>query len=156
MFGPSTAAHSTIDQDIHRMRRSAFAPFFSKQSVRRLEPLIQSSVNKLCSKLKNRQSTEDSVNILHAYSALTADIITTYCFTKLYDLLDLPTFGRELYSTILGTSEGSHLLQQCAWLFSVMNYLPLWVVERVHPNLYKLLTFQQDLLRQIRDIKDGG
>jgi hypothetical protein len=40
LFVTPDGAFGTVDHDMHRMRRAAMNPFFSKASVRRLQPLI--------------------------------------------------------------------------------------------------------------------
>ena len=40
-----SAAISTLSHELHRQRRAATAPFFSKASIQRLEPSVQSVVD---------------------------------------------------------------------------------------------------------------
>jgi hypothetical protein len=42
----------TINHDLHRTRREALNPYFSKASVVKLEELIQSNVEKLCERIE--------------------------------------------------------------------------------------------------------
>ena len=47
LSGAPSSTFSTVSHDIHRTRRGALNPFFSKRSVQQLEPLIRSKVEKL-------------------------------------------------------------------------------------------------------------
>ena len=45
MFGQSdNSAFDTLDHDKHRMRREPWNPYFSKQSVSRIQPLLMRPV----------------------------------------------------------------------------------------------------------------
>ncbi len=48
--------------------------------------MIQVSVDKLCSRLREHEAKEKSVNLVHAYSAMAVDVVTGYCFPESYDL----------------------------------------------------------------------
>ena len=83
----------TVGHVLHRRRRGAFSHFFSKVSVRRLESLIQILVDKLCEKLSQHTDTKEPVNMVHAYSALTQDVITEYCFSNCRNVLEMENFS---------------------------------------------------------------
>jgi cytochrome P450 len=61
----------TVEQGLHRKRRAAMSPYFSKQTVRRLEPLIVEDAAKLASRFEKLASTGEVIVINHAFSAFT-------------------------------------------------------------------------------------
>ena len=61
MFGNYDSAFATVGHRLHRWRRCAFSSFFSRASVRRLEPLIQTLVDKLCDKLQVKMDRGEPV-----------------------------------------------------------------------------------------------
>jgi hypothetical protein len=67
-FGADDSALSTIDHDHHRVRRAAVAPFFSTQSVRRLQPVIEERVDALLDRLRG---TRGVVDLMYPFSAFT-------------------------------------------------------------------------------------
>jgi cytochrome P450 len=92
MFGTTNAAVGTIDHDLHRIRRSALNPFFSKQAVMKLEPVIQANVNRLRDKLADSASTGTPVNMSDAFTCFSADVIGAYAFGQDYGFLDCEDF----------------------------------------------------------------
>ena len=96
MFGSTEMTFGTIPHNLHRKRRAAFSQFFSKASIRRLEPLIQGLVDSLCQKVEDGLK-DGTVNLVHAYSALTQDIITEYCFSNCRGVLEMPDFSPTYY-----------------------------------------------------------
>lgn len=89
MFGTPDSVLATVDHDIHRQRRNVYLPFFSKQSIRDYTNVIQSCIDKFCSKLEESHSKGDVVNLNHAYTALAGDVVSGYCYPASYGLLDL-------------------------------------------------------------------
>ena len=109
MFGSTDMTFGTVGHAVHRRRRGAFSNFFSKTSVRRLEPVIQSLVDVLCEKVSMKLDTREPVNLVHAYSALTQDVITEYCFSKRRNVLGMKDFGPWCYDIVQKPSELSHM-----------------------------------------------
>ena len=60
----------TADHDLHRVRRSALAPFFSKSSTRKLQHIIDGRVQSLVASFQRRKGGEPFDNKL-AFAALT-------------------------------------------------------------------------------------
>ena len=107
MLGNCDMAFTTVNHSVHRHRRGAFSKFFSKMSVRRLQPEIQSRVDRLCDKLSEKVDTGLPVDMAHAYSALTQDVITEYCFSNCRNVLEAEEFSPWYYKLI---QRGSYLL----------------------------------------------
>jgi len=61
----------TDEQSLHRRRRAAMSPFFSKQNVRKLEPVIEERVSTLANKLERLAAHGEVVPLNLAFSAYT-------------------------------------------------------------------------------------
>ena len=142
MFGKTTSTLGTIPHDIHRIRRGAIAPFLSKQSVQQLEPKIQIVIEKLISRFHALQGTDTSVNLIHAFSALTGDIIAQYAFAETYGLMDSPDFAPWWQKAWIEVTENTHVLKQFGWLEPTLRMMPLWVMKIVNPGLVALVKLQ--------------
>jgi hypothetical protein len=124
------------------MRRAPLNPFFSPKSVAKLEPMIKSVVEKLCTRLQGFQQTKEPVNLRHAFGALTMDVITDYAFARSYNCLDEPGFAPIWLEAVDSISEQSHVNKQFPWLLPLMRLTPLWLVERLNPHMMRLINFQ--------------
>lgn len=93
MFGTKLAAVGTTGHELHRVRRSALNPFFSKMAVTRLEPVIQANVNQLRMRLQEAASTGKPVNLVDAFTCLSADVIGSFAFGRSYGFLDTDDFN---------------------------------------------------------------
>ncbi|KAL8693001.1 MAG: hypothetical protein Q9218_002090 [Villophora microphyllina] len=154
MFGQNDlAVFDTLDHDMHRLRRQPWNPYFSKQSVTRLQPLlIQPLVDKFCDRLASVQAAMKPVNMTHAFGDLTADIISEYSFPKGYNNLDQPEFRGKDYDALMALSSLSHWLKQFGWLFPLLNSIPLWITKYTSPDTYLFVQREQNLIKTATEI----
>ncbi|TVY83002.1 Cyrochrome P450 monooxygenase, partial [Lachnellula suecica] len=59
----SNKAIGTKDHDVHRMRRGALNPFFSKRFVSELEPFVQAIIDKMCNRLDDACETGEPIDL---------------------------------------------------------------------------------------------
>jgi cytochrome P450 len=97
MFGNNEMTFGTMSHNLHKMRRAAFGKLFSPAAIRRLEPTLKDLVNSMIAKIQERISAGEQVNLVHAYSALTQDVITQYCFANSRNVLEKPSFAPHWY-----------------------------------------------------------
>lgn len=143
MFGNSLGSVGTVPHNLHRMRRAPLNPYFSMQSINRLEPAIKSVIEIFCDRLREARRSGEPLDLFVAYSALTGDVITEYCFGKSYGLLAEPDLGREWPEVFRGVGELTHLIKQFGWLFPLMQALPMWFVAMANPKMMPLLRHQE-------------
>ena len=155
MFGQTDdSAFETLDHDKHRMLREPWNPYFSKQFISRLQPLlIQTLVNMLCDRLAEHQAVEKPVVMTHAYVCLPANVISEYSFPKDYGLLYRPVFDSEHYQAWMVSSRMSHIFKQFGWLFPLLKSMPLWVTRHMSPETYPVLQPKEHLLQQTLTIQ---
>ena len=92
-FGIRYGFFATCSHELHRIRRNALAHFFSKASLLRLEPGIQSVVDRLVQRLHGIKGSGKVLNLYNVYASLTGDIIGQYAFAKPYGFLDDEDFS---------------------------------------------------------------
>lgn len=79
IFSVEFAIFATTNHDTHRMRRNALAKFFSRAQVTQLEPKVHKLAERLCDKILS-VGQEAPFNVTTAYSLLSSDVISDYCF----------------------------------------------------------------------------
>ncbi|KAI4262422.1 MAG: hypothetical protein L6R42_002405 [Xanthoria sp. 1 TBL-2021] len=138
-----------MDHDRHRQRREPWNPYFSKQSITGLQPLlVQAIVDKLCVKLRQYQKAGKPVVMIHAFACATSNIISEYSFPEGYTPLDRSEFDSAWSEAWSGLSKTSHDLKQFGWFYPLLDSIPLWITERTSPEMYLVLESQKILLRQ--------
>ena len=141
-FGLKYAGFATESHELHRIRRSAVAHYFSKASLQRLEPGIQSVIDKLMGILNNLKGSGKVINLIDMYACLTGDIISRYAYAKELGFLDDPDFSPWWHKLIMEVSINGHFMKQFPWMLELLMSLPKSVVEKMNPLMGSLIEFQ--------------
>ncbi|KAB5560262.1 cytochrome P450 CYP542B3 [Coniochaeta sp. 2T2.1] len=149
-FGANDSALSTIDHDHHRVRRSGIAPFFSTQSVRRLQPVIEERVDALLERVRGLRGV---VDLMYPFSAFTNDVIEEYSFAKSHHLIEDPYFGREVTDAMLTGTHYGKWIQHIEVVLKLINALPEAVSSALVPGWRGFLRMKRDIRQQIAEIK---
>jgi cytochrome P450 len=143
MFGNSKSGFGTADHDHHRLRRNALNPFFSKQAIHRMEPLIREHIEKLCKRFEGYRLSGAPLDTIQAYAALTTDIITSYSFNTSYDCIGDTNWRSEWPDAMVESTMSVHMNKQFKWLFPTMQMTPVWIVEKLNPAVLLIINFQK-------------
>ena len=131
--------------------------------------MIQSRIDVLCDKLLERMDTGKPVDMVHAYSALTQDVITEYCFSTCRNVLEMEDFSPSYYELVQKPAEASHTcvcplprlfpvvflcspstrIKQFPQLFPVLNLLPNWFVRATNPLIAQLRIQLEEYASQV-------
>ena len=120
-----------------------------------MESSIKACIDKLCLRLEQSQRKGEPVNIKLAYSALTSDIITAFCFGESYNLLDNPTYAEPLCDLIdHSISENVVIFQYFPWVFLLLNALPKAIVKAISPGFALLIQYQGKWKAQVQEVRE--
>jgi hypothetical protein len=142
-FGTEDAFMMTAPDDLHRLRRGALNPFFSRKRIIDFQPVVREKVSKLCRKLIQLHERNSEFHWHRAMTAYAGDVISEYSFAKSYNHLDSPDFSETYFEPMHAACEGGALTLQFPWLWPLMNSLPDAVVLKLQPKLYLLIKLQQ-------------
>ncbi|KAF2639839.1 cytochrome P450 monooxygenase [Massarina eburnea CBS 473.64] len=124
---------------LHRHRRSAINPFFSKQNVRKLLPVIEERVDALVRQLKICGDRREVVSIEHAFSAFTNDVVMQYCFGRCDRHIEAPDFDPLYHNTSMNAGKSIAVLKHMNWILTTMKLLPesmaIYMGEEVSSNI---------------------
>ncbi|KAL9105017.1 MAG: hypothetical protein Q9163_000114 [Psora crenata] len=153
MFGRSNSAFGTPNHELHHMRRTSLEPFLNTNSVQKLEPVIQSVVDKLVSRLHGLQGSGTPINMFDVFSSLTGDVTGEYAFAKDFGYLADVDFSPWWHKTIMDFSENGHKFKQFGWLEPMMRSMPRWFVSIVNPQVMSILNMTDRINDQINEAK---
>lgn len=151
LAGAPGSAFSTVPHDLHRMRRAALNPFFSKRSVAQLEPIIREKVDKLAGRFEAAVGTREVIRFDAAYMALTMDVITQYAYARSYNYLAEPDFKLEWKMTLMGGFEMGATMRHLPW----MAKTPDWLVKVINPGMLMFFSWQRDVKKQVKSIMES-
>ncbi|KAI4157454.1 MAG: hypothetical protein LQ342_008264 [Letrouitia transgressa] len=153
MLGTPRGLAGTLPHDVHRIRRAAVNPYFSKASVRRLEPVIQGSLSRLLNRMSAASTSGEIMRLPIVFKALTCDIIQEYAFGTQEKHMNREDYNLPFFEAVAAFIEGSHLLLHCAWVGPLTKALPIKLTHKLLPAMAGLYEMQQGWIRQIEDIR---
>ncbi|KAH8697528.1 benzoate 4-monooxygenase cytochrome P450 [Talaromyces proteolyticus] len=147
-LGMSLSVISTVPHDHHRLRRRILNNFFSKQSVTNLEPMLQEKIDKLSQRLRDAKEAGTVVKLEYAFAAVTADVISHYCYGKSMGYLDQLYPQNDLKEAFNALFQGIHILYFFPMWGFLMNKLPPWLIAKLNPKSKQLAYFRSMVREQ--------
>jgi cytochrome P450 len=142
-FGLKTAGFGTLSNELHRVRRGALNPLFSKKAVLELEKVVQSKVEKLMHSASQKLARGESVDLHHGFRALSVDVITDYAFDNCFNQLDTPDFAAGYFAMLRELLPRGWFLQAFPFLLPITNLITPDMAKRINIYLYRFLEFRQ-------------
>ena len=154
--GAPHSAFSTVSHELHRRRRAALNPFFSKRAVVQLDELVQSKSAELCKRLQDviGKRGHDIIRFDTAFGALTTDIITEYAFGKSWNNMSHPDFNQEWKNVISKSFVTLLTFKSFPLVARTMDALPDWIIKKLDPTLGGYLDLVADVAKQVCRILD--
>ncbi|KAM7220995.1 cytochrome P450 [Rhypophila decipiens] len=154
-FGADESGLSTIDHDLHRIRRAAISPFFSQRSVRDIQPVIEERVDTLLARFHEhgKASPEIPLDVFYPLSAFTNDVINEYSFARCDHLTEKPDYGRSVTDYLLTGTHYGKWIQHIELILKFINFLPDSISSTLVPGWNEFLKAKREILDQISSIK---
>ncbi|KAL2821767.1 cytochrome P450 [Aspergillus cavernicola] len=153
--GVPGAAFATSSPDIHRMKRSAMNPFFSRKMLLDLEGIIHEKAQKLVVRMKKAFDSTGGIDLHNAFRAISIDVITDYAFDDCYNFLDDEAFGLAFINMVRKFAPTIWFFQQFPFLQGALMNAPAWFVKLTSPALTNLMLHHEGSYRQIVRIKEA-
>jgi hypothetical protein len=134
-LGTLGAAIGTIPHDLHRSRRAPMNPYFSKQSIQRLEPILQRTFKKVLGRLAQQAESGEPIGMHLLYAATTSDIISDYCFGQSSNNLDREDLNAPYFDEFAEGVKAYHQMSTISWLPLLIQALPLSVAMFLFPTI---------------------
>jgi len=134
-FGYASDLFSTIDHDVHRLRRKPLNPMFSAKRIAEFQPVIREKVEKFCRIADGYEREKQVMALNRAWMALSTDVITEYAFARAYNQLDSPGFQDTLHEALIAIYTTGQFALHFPIVFPILDMLPDWFVLRVQPVL---------------------
>ena len=92
-----SSTFGTPPNDIHKIRRGALNPMFSRQRVLELEGIVQEKAGKVCKRMQEGIDQGKPVDLHHAFRAVSVDVISDFAFDRCYNFLDQDDIGAKFF-----------------------------------------------------------
>ncbi|KAF9024874.1 cytochrome P450 [Rhodocollybia butyracea] len=148
-FYSGVAAHAP--QGSFGFSKGLLQPLFSRKIVMSLEYTIQQQIDKLLAVFNNNyNSSSTAVSMAVAYRALTTDIITSYCFAELSNILESP--GGLSHPILQGLQKfikklwfQRHFPLVINFFLSIPQTLILWLLPEFEGHLKMKIGFERQV-----------
>lgn len=152
MFGLDDSIFGTVDHDKHRARRAPLNPFFSVQSVRRLQPMIQERVHVCLERMRGLRTTGQLMNVVVVTSAFSNDVIMMYSFGRMYHRLEAPDFDVFNHDSNHEAGKMGFLMKHAIWILRIIQALPEFLLRRLSLDFESLVLLKNGMRRQVIQI----
>lgn len=134
---------ATKDHDLHRRRRAVLNPYFSQQSVRKLEPIINQTLASLLHRMDGWARAGAPVKMNIAFRAATKDIIQAYAFGEGGEKsLETDDCNEDFFEP-MRSHRVAHLGTHVFWLAFTMANLPPPIMIALVPRIGIFARFMQ-------------
>jgi cytochrome P450 len=124
----------TTNHDLHRSRRAAISPFFSKQNIRRLEPTIVEIVQLIFQRFDEHIKSGLPLNLSLLFRATTHDIISNYAFGEGIVNLRKPDLNQPYFDAYHQMVLTWHLGCYFPWIGQFLRNIPPAAVTVIMPT----------------------
>ena len=150
--GSPGSVASTTQHELHRQRRGALNSYFSKKAVVSLEKDTRSKVDRACELLKANAEEGKVVNLGAVFTAITLDVITTYCYDACLNCIEEPDFAPRWQKLMNGLFEGVPIAKHFPQIMNAMQSLPPSILARLKPEFLPFLETKDAIGKQAREI----
>ncbi|KAL9122679.1 MAG: hypothetical protein Q9187_000765 [Circinaria calcarea] len=147
---------ATEPNDLHRRRRAALNPYFSKARIRQLDPAVQDSLQHLYKRLDESGEADKVFPISLVYKAATCDIITKFCFGVSTDYMAKDDYQHTYFKAVDHHLHNSWWMTYVSWLGPLMDATPAWIMGWTYPGLKSLWEMHSRWAAQIESIRCSG
>ncbi|KAL3290694.1 cytochrome P450 [Colletotrichum asianum] len=149
-FGLPNCVNDTIPHHVHRRRRMAIGPFFSRQNVLDFSPFIQECVDRLCGRMFEEFASQQKPLCLDsAYASLTSEIIMYYSFGIRHNFIDYPDFKTPFTTAIERLAASLHMSGHFPWTLSLIKSIPRPIARWLSPHMDSVLSFHGEIRKRI-------
>jgi cytochrome P450 len=142
LFGMADGALATVDHDLHRVRRAAINPFFSKSNVRKLEGIIQLKASKVLAYMTALEDSGKPLRLTHLYGAFTSDVIVEYAFGESHNYLGKDDLNANFFQMMGSIHHMGNAAKQFGWLLPILLSIPEWITSRLDPGMAAFAAMQ--------------
>ncbi|KAL4941900.1 hypothetical protein BDV06DRAFT_222655 [Aspergillus oleicola] len=124
---------TTVDYHLHRTRREALVPFFSKRNILYLESVIAEKVEQLKNVFVSHKDDGRVVNLSDLFFAFANDVVTNFLFAHRANVLADEKKAATLRQNSKELMLGIHLNKHFPQILDFLEMLPEWISRPIMP-----------------------
>ncbi|KAF2171562.1 hypothetical protein M409DRAFT_18674 [Zasmidium cellare ATCC 36951] len=148
------SSFGALSNEVHRLRRGAMNPMFSRQKVLDLESIVQEKAGKVCRSMQIGIESGQPVNLHQIFRAVSVDVASEYAFDRCYDFLEADDNGAKFCEMARGIGPALYVFQQFPSFQSLALKTPPWMAPYLSQPLGYVTGLQMECVRQVDDLKE--
>ncbi|KAF3020206.1 hypothetical protein E8E14_011129 [Neopestalotiopsis sp. 37M] len=149
--GLDGSALLTHEHDLHRNRRKALDPFFSRAAIRNWEPLLASLLLRFDQRLNEKRRTVTRLD--HAFVAFSGDVIRSLTCGEVDYLMDDGGWSSHWFDLFKDVVTSAPLFTSFPWIIRLVTYVPECLTTLVYPKGKSFVEFKNIARTHIMDAK---
>ncbi|KAF2091739.1 cytochrome P450 [Saccharata proteae CBS 121410] len=151
-FGIPGAPFATVLHDLHSTRREAVSRLFTIPNLAKLQPVVHSKVEKLCSNMDVFAGSGKPLSLNDAFCCMTTDIVTEFAFGLCWNYLDSKDFGTNLHKAIIAQMRLSLTAKHFPWVAKAVMMLPRWLALHLAPDLEEFVIYENRVTEEVHRV----
>ncbi|KAL4933790.1 cytochrome P450 [Aspergillus undulatus] len=146
---------ATISHDLHRKRRKPLDPYFSRQGITRLEPMVAELTEKLVvNRLESYKGTGKVVRLDHAFTAFSGDVINRICVNRPSEVyVEDEDFAPWWFDMFHLGAVSLPLFMGMPWLIRLIRFMPASLASYLNTSMGSFSKFKLMCDEQLNEAK---
>lgn len=154
-FAVPTAGGMTVEHEVHRKRRGALNPFFSKASIVSHIPIIQEKLAIMCDRLDKIVGSREVLDLEAVLLAVTTDVLTQCSYGWTYDYCHDPAWAMKWKLVNTGGRASAAIVRSFPLIGKIVRSMPLSIALVAAPPIGFMKSWMQRVGIQVRKIKSS-
>ncbi|KAF6834741.1 Trichodiene oxygenase 7 [Colletotrichum musicola] len=150
----------TQGHEVHKQRRAALAPFFSRRAIAQLDDMIGGKIETLAERLSHLRVTGDVIDLTYVMSALAMDVVSSYALGADVGNLQRADWGKDWLDAHRTAGYIRPMGRQFKWLVNpALMWLSPSLVEKFSPrtaDLSRKLMFPMESIQAAAEERERG
>ncbi|UKZ80114.1 hypothetical protein TrVFT333_007879 [Trichoderma virens FT-333] len=152
MAGLPLGSHGTVEHGIHRKRRVANAPLFSKRAIiSDGQNLIQQHVKELIGIFEEHFTEGKPIQLDTVLLAFTTDTLYHYAFDRESGLMSDPKAARSWRNAMVSVAAATPFIKQFPWILRIVRAFPHAVLSYLLPDVSRLLGVHMTMMSLVSE-----
>lgn len=153
MIDKLTLRRQTVEHEVHRKRRGALNPFFSKASIVGNLPILQEKLAIMCSRLDKIAGSREVLDLEAIYLAFTTDVLTQCSYGWSYDYIHADDWAMTWKLVNTGGRASAAIVRSFPLIGAMVRSMPLSLALKLVPAVGFMKSWMQRVGMQVKKIK---
>ncbi|KAI0105086.1 putative cytochrome P450 [Nemania sp. FL0031] len=145
LTGTPQGIFGTVPHELHRLRRGAINPLFSKTNVAATVPMIFDHTDKLLARIKAQVARGGFAEMRANCLAFTTDTVSQYSTGQSRKLLDNEALAIQWRRSMTNLSNWTSVGRHFSWALLLVLIMPMALLKRVFPDVLPMVGLHRDM-----------